>query len=172
MAPAWETNPDATTTYDLLLPEGVVAAQLGSPTDAGTAQFVLVKSDNGGQSNGLGGFANRPADVPSDQDPNKAQNSNGGQLEALHVTPFAPAIDARGNANCQIGQWGYLRGPLHPKNAHGPYPPAKSIPGDNGFATFQNTLAGDLFYATLLFGGFKVAEVLAPGLRANIVQAA
>src|SRR5438270_2514366 len=28
---------------------------------------------------------------------------------------------------------------------------------------FQNTIAGDLFYATLLFGGFKVAEVLAPG---------
>ena len=37
---------------------------------------------------------------------------------------------------------------------------------------FQNTLAGDLFYATLLFGGLKVAEVLAPGLRANVVQAA
>src|SRR5206468_10233509 len=37
---------------------------------------------------------------------------------------------------------------------------------------FQNTVAGDLFYAGLLFGGFKVAEVLAPGLRANVVQAA
>ena len=31
---------------------------------------------------------------------------------------------------------------------------------------FQNTIAGDLFYATLLFGGFKVAELLVPGLRA------
>jgi len=30
---------------------------------------------------------------------------------------------------------------------------------------FQNTLAGDLFYATLLFGGFRVAEHLAPRLR-------
>jgi len=30
---------------------------------------------------------------------------------------------------------------------------------------FQNTIAGDLFYATLLFGGFKVAELLVPGLR-------
>ena len=27
---------------------------------------------------------------------------------------------------------------------------------------FQNTLAGDLFYATLLFGSFRVAELLVP----------
>ena len=32
---------------------------------------------------------------------------------------------------------------------------------------FQNTLAGDLFYATLLFGGFRVAELLLPQLRAR-----
>lgn len=37
---------------------------------------------------------------------------------------------------------------------------------------FQNTIAGDLFYATLLFGGFKVAELLAPGLRAKVAQPA
>ena len=30
---------------------------------------------------------------------------------------------------------------------------------------FQKTLAGDLFYATLLFGGFCIAEHLAPKLR-------
>jgi hypothetical protein len=29
---------------------------------------------------------------------------------------------------------------------------------------FQNTLAGDLFYATLLFGGFRIAELLVPRL--------
>ena len=37
---------------------------------------------------------------------------------------------------------------------------------------FQNTLAGDLFYATLLFGGFKVAELLMPQLRAGEPQPA
>lgn len=31
---------------------------------------------------------------------------------------------------------------------------------------FQNTLAGDLFYAALLFGGFALAERSAPALRA------
>ena len=30
---------------------------------------------------------------------------------------------------------------------------------------FQNTLAGDLFYAALLFGGFAVAERLIPEIR-------
>ena len=37
---------------------------------------------------------------------------------------------------------------------------------------FQNTIAGDLFYATLLFGGFQVAELLIPQLRAGKAQPA
>ena len=37
---------------------------------------------------------------------------------------------------------------------------------------FQNTTAGDLFYATLLFGGFRVAELLIPRLRAGRAQPA
>jgi len=37
---------------------------------------------------------------------------------------------------------------------------------------FRNTLAGDLFYATLLFGGFRVAELLVPQLRAGEPQPA
>lgn len=32
---------------------------------------------------------------------------------------------------------------------------------------FQNTVAGDLFYATLMFGGFAFAEHLVPRLRAG-----
>lgn len=37
---------------------------------------------------------------------------------------------------------------------------------------FQNTLAGDLFYATLLFGGFRIAELLVPKLAQGSAQAA
>lgn len=37
---------------------------------------------------------------------------------------------------------------------------------------FQNTLAGDLFYAVLLFGGFRIAELLIPQLRAGDAQPA
>ena len=32
---------------------------------------------------------------------------------------------------------------------------------------FQNTVAGDLFYAALLFGGFALAERFMPRLRAG-----
>jgi uncharacterized protein DUF6580 len=37
---------------------------------------------------------------------------------------------------------------------------------------FRNTVAGDLFYATLLFGGFALAEHLLPRLRAGEAQPA
>jgi hypothetical protein len=37
---------------------------------------------------------------------------------------------------------------------------------------FQNTVAGDLFYAALLFGGFRLAEVVMPGLRVGQAQPA
>ena len=37
---------------------------------------------------------------------------------------------------------------------------------------FQNTVAGDLFYAALLFGGFKIAVLLVPRLSAGKPQAA
>jgi hypothetical protein len=37
---------------------------------------------------------------------------------------------------------------------------------------FQNTVAGDLFYAALLFGGFALAEHLVPRLRAGEPQPA
>jgi hypothetical protein len=37
---------------------------------------------------------------------------------------------------------------------------------------FQNTLAGDLFYTSLLFGGFRIAELLVPRLRARTPQPA
>jgi hypothetical protein len=37
---------------------------------------------------------------------------------------------------------------------------------------FQNTIAGDLFYATLLFGGFRIAELLLPSVRTGEAQPA
>ena len=37
---------------------------------------------------------------------------------------------------------------------------------------FQNTIAGDLFYATLLFGGFRLAELLVPRLAQRAAQPA
>ena len=36
----------------------------------------------------------------------------------------------------------------------------------------QNTIAGDLFYAVLLFGGFRIAELILPQLRVGQAQPA
>jgi hypothetical protein len=43
---------------------------------------------------------------------------------------------------------------------------------DAAMPFFRKTVAGDLFYTTLLFGGFKVAELLLPSLRAGKPQLA
>jgi hypothetical protein len=40
-----------------------------------------------------------------------------------------------------------------------------------GVPFFWNTLAGDALYASLLFGGFALAERLAPRLRQSVVAA-
>jgi hypothetical protein len=37
---------------------------------------------------------------------------------------------------------------------------------------FQNTVAGDLFYSVLLFGGFALAQHLVPHLRGGETQPA
>ena len=41
-----------------------------------------------------------------------------------------------------------------------------------GIPFFQNTVVGDLFYSLLLFGGFHVAQLLLPKLRAGEPQLA
>jgi ABC-type transporter Mla subunit MlaD len=94
----------------------------------GTAERVLLKSDNRSQDNRFGNVYNdRPADIPSDQDPTTAVDMKGDPLQVFHGGPYYPAIDAQGNADCQNGQFGYLDGPT----GDGRYAPHASIPGDN-----------------------------------------
>jgi hypothetical protein len=91
-------------------------------TGAGTAQRVVNFSDNNHtQPNALGsGEATRPVDVPKGQNP-RANTSPTGPDEVFHAQPHDPAIDSQGNADCQIGQTGYLTGPLI---TGGRYPPS------------------------------------------------
>jgi hypothetical protein len=58
--------------------------------------------------------------VPANEDPRAARYPDGPK-QALHTNSYLPAIDAQGNANCALGQRGYLRGPLVPD---GRYPPS------------------------------------------------
>jgi virulence factor Mce-like protein len=88
----------------------------------GTTFRVLIASDNRQQDNRPSDYpADRPPDVPSDRDPQDENAFPAGPRVALHGNPYAPAIDAAGNADCQGGQTGYLDGPLADG---GRYPPA------------------------------------------------
>ena len=90
----------------------------------GTAQRSGLKGDNRTQDNRIStSDADKPADIPDDQEPQVVQGSgttpngqgrdpSGDPLVALHRQNYGPAIDAQGNADCQTGQTGYLDGPL------------------------------------------------------------
>ncbi|HSH22155.1 MAG TPA: MlaD family protein, partial [Candidatus Caenarcaniphilales bacterium] len=79
----------------------------------GTVERVLPKSATTEQDDSLGTTtADRPADVPKDQDPDTAEDSQGRPLTKLNGSARNPAIDASGNADCQVGQFGYPDGPL------------------------------------------------------------
>jgi virulence factor Mce-like protein len=94
----------------------------------GTAERVLLKSDNRTQDNRYSdAFNDRPPDVPADVDPTTAKDEKGDALQTFHGGPYFPAIDAQGNADCQNGQFGYLDGPT----GVGRYPPHDSVPGDD-----------------------------------------
>jgi hypothetical protein len=106
----------------------------------GTAERVLVKSDNNRQDNRFGNlFNDRPPDVPSDQDPTTAKDGSGAPLQTFHGGPYFPAIDAQGNADCQNGQFGYLDGPTGDAR----YAPHARVAGDDDVNTqFSRQFAG------------------------------
>ena len=95
----------------------------------GTAQRSLSKSDNRTQDNRISSNdADRPADVPKSEDPQTAKDPAGDPLSVLHRQAYGPAIDAQGNADCQVGNTGYLDGPL----ATGFRYPASDDPAETG----------------------------------------
>jgi virulence factor Mce-like protein len=129
-----------------------LGGHISEGTSLGTAERVLVKTDNMTQDNRWSDFpADRPVDVPRNVDPSDAYmpgQPKGPETvrQAAHTQPFAPAIDAQGNADCQIGNSGYIDGPLA-KN--GRYPPAPDSP------TFDADAAG---------GSHVVADADTPGM--------
>ncbi|MBA2342477.1 MAG: MCE family protein [Thermoleophilaceae bacterium] len=91
----------------------------------GTFQNQGIKTPNPEQPNTPASTdAFRPADTPADEDPQEAELdpplNEFGKPVTLHATPYPPAIDAQGNADCQNGQYGFLNGPLVPNGRYGP----------------------------------------------------
>lgn len=85
----------------------------GGPTGGGTALNQNIKVPNSNQENNYGSLTgSRPWDIPLDQKPQGAKDSEGHPLFRLYAPPYQPAIDAQGNADCQLGQNGYPNGRL------------------------------------------------------------
>jgi virulence factor Mce-like protein len=84
------------------------------PTGGGTSLNQNMKVPNSNQQNNYGSSTgSRPWDIPVDQKPQGAKDEQGHELFRLYAPPYQPAIDAQGNADCQLGQNGYPNGRLN-----------------------------------------------------------
>jgi hypothetical protein len=105
----------------------------------GVGQRVLLKGDNMVQDNRYNNVYNdRPPDLPRGVDPTTASVPTGA-LEVFRDGTYFRAIDPQGNADCEIGQTGYMDGPI----GNGRYPPHGPVPGDDpAFTQFNRNFAG------------------------------
>ncbi|MFL5894280.1 MAG: hypothetical protein ACJ76Z_04100, partial [Thermoleophilaceae bacterium] len=109
----------------------------------GTSENIQVKTDKpaGKQQHTFGSAdSQRPADVPSNWDPQTAMDPQGNHYEIFHQAAYGPSVDAQGNADCQAGQTGYINGPLY-KPGRNKYAPAAIAPGED-FNDWENSKAG------------------------------
>jgi len=123
----------------------------------GTVQGQGLKLSNPTQPNGYGATdAARPADVLPGQ---KARGAQSGPEPAARLfgTPYPPAIDAQGNADCQLGQQGYPNGPLTLPGAR--YGPGE-VPGTSSpTGTGGNAAVALSDFPVLTGGTYKAREL-------------
>jgi virulence factor Mce-like protein len=139
-----------------------LGGHMSEDVKGGTIERVLVRDDNTSNQPGrLGSSDNfRPADLPSNVNPKTTKLAGGDYAEVQHGQPYAPAIDANGNADCETGQNGYLSGPLPASGTpeSGRYPPAKAGSG------FNVNNPNDPFYMNQAGGSHNVVAPNTPGL--------
>ena len=125
----------------------------------GTVQQQGARVPNNAQANSLGSIrSSRPVDTPPGVDPVGAAVGPE-QLARLYSAAYQPAIDAQGNADCQIGQNGWVRGPLGPNRYAGiPTAPNGDPSGGNGGVTIAN-------FPILSGGTYKSRELGLNNLR-------
>ena len=83
------------------------------PTGGGTVLNQNIKLVNNQQANSQGSStSSRPWGIPPNVDPIGAKDAGGNALGRVYSAPYNPAIDAQGNADCQIGQHGWMKGPF------------------------------------------------------------
>jgi hypothetical protein len=116
---------------------GPLGEHQSAETAFGTVEQVILKEPPNRTQDDLWSSSDndRPMDVPADLDPDTAKDPFGDPLVAMHGQPYSVAVDAQGNADCQVGQWGYLEGPLIP--SYGRYPADLSAGNPAGDGTFM-----------------------------------
>ena len=108
-----------------------LGGHMSEDVKGGTIERVLVRNDIPLMQPGKEGDSVnwRPADIPANVNPKTAKDAAGYYLEAFHGQPYAPAIDAQGNADCQTGQTGYPhRAAARHRHAGGRPLPARELP--------------------------------------------
>jgi hypothetical protein len=112
------------------------------------------------QPNSLGStVSSRPWDVPPGKDPRGAKDALGLPLGRIYSPPYQPAIDAQGNADCQNGQDGWVRGPLG-GTRYGPgFVPGTRIPTGGNFPILLSD------FPILSGGTYKARELGIKNLR-------
>ncbi len=125
-----------------------------APDRAGTVQNQGPKLANPLQPNNYGTTeGSRPVDIPPGMDPHTARGSNGLPLHRHYDPRQRPAIDAQGNADCQTGQNGYVRGPWSTGNRYGAGTLSDGTPTGGNFAVTDSN------FPILSGGTYKAREL-------------
>jgi hypothetical protein len=120
-----------------------LADHMSEDVTGGTSEVVLVRTGSNFQDHSFNqNESERPADVPSNVDPQTYVDPSGNHYQVFHSSLGAPAVDAQGNADCQTGQTGYTDGPIVKSGSK--YAPAPlDNPNDpNAFKKWENTVGG------------------------------
>jgi virulence factor Mce-like protein len=128
-----------------------LAGHISEEVQGGTSEVVLVRTGTNFQEHSLNqNESERPADVPANVDPQTYVDPEGNHYQVLHGEAYSPAVDAQGNADCQVGQYGYFDGPLNGPDAK--YPPANIDDPSNptAFKEWENTRGGASHTSTLM----------------------
>ena len=115
---------------------GPLGEHQSAETAFGTVEQVILKEAPNRTQDDLWSSSDndRPMDIPADIDPDseEAKDPLGDWTTSLHGQPYSVAVDAQGNADCQVGQWGYLDGPLIPSYGRYPADLSENAPGSDG----------------------------------------
>ncbi|HEX4735220.1 MAG TPA: MlaD family protein [Thermoleophilaceae bacterium] len=130
-----------------------LADHISEEVTGGTSEVVLVKTGSNFQNHALSqNEGERPADVPANVDPQTYVDPAGNHYQTLHGEAYSPAVDAQGHADCQVGQYGYMDGPLNGPDAK--YPPANidlsQAQNPAAFQQWENEHGGASHTSTLM----------------------